>query len=154
MCISTGGVDYSSDYTYLTSLFDQIIVYAVTVEYEPANPYNRGVSTISYPCYVAYDNDALITPTTSVAGLRAQSERGTYFRMFCPDHSFRHTFTRPMWKGPGDTNYPWADLNAIGTSTETSVLGSVFFGSDGTLTASTTYGAVRHMYHVVVQMRF
>ncbi len=154
MCISTGGVDYSTDFTYLTGLFDQIIVYGLTVHYEPANPYNRGVSTISYPCYVAYDNDALITPTTSVAGLRAQSERGSYFKMFSPDHSMSWHVTRPGWKGASNTNYPWADINSIGTSTETSVLGSMFFGSDGTLTASTTYGAVRHIYHVVVQMRF
>lgn len=121
--------------TSIVALFDEVKVAGIHVEFNPVNPYNKGVATVSVPFGLFFDDeDGALAPTNSLTGHAAQVNRGPHFVEFSPDHSMKHTFLRssPM------SQYDWTPTTALGT--EPSTFGSLYVTGDGTNTISTTYG--------------
>jgi len=134
--------------TAIISLFDEVKVAGIHVEYNPVNPYNRGAVTVSVPIALFFDDeDGTLAPTNTLAGQAAQVNRGRQFVEFSPDHSLKHTFTRmsPL------SQYDWTPTSALGT--EPSTLGSLYVTGDGTNTASITYGVMIYRALLHVRMR-
>jgi hypothetical protein len=134
--------------TTIAALFDEVKVAGIHVEYNSLNPYNRGVGVQSNPiCLFFDDEDGTLAPTNTLAGMGALVNRGVQYLEFCPDHSFKHTFTRmaPL------SQYDWTPTSNLGS--EPSTFGSLYVSGDGTNTLNNLYGVMSYRALLHVRMR-
>jgi len=129
-------------------IFDEVKVAGIHVEYHPINPFNRGVSVVSIPIALFWDEVDTFVPTNTSVGMGAQAQRKPLYVEFSPDVSLSHTFMRPS----NLDEMPWTPVNNLGT--QTSTLGGLYVIGDGTNTASTTYGFLQYQFLLQFRARF
>jgi len=152
MSVSSGGVNWSSEYGALISnsgLFDEFKTSELHIRWQPENPYNRGTTTTSDPLCLIYDDENVLSAVTSASNLNIYANRGNNFLSYSPDHSFQHTFRRPAPL----SEYAWSNTSPDST-TVNGMNGSVTLGYDSSvLTISTTYGTMHWTFIVHARMR-
>jgi len=153
MALSTLGVNWTSEYAQViggSALWDEFKTVAIRFKYNPYNPYNRGTTTNSDPIALMYDDENINSSTGSISTMNIWSNRGPdRFVPFSLDHSFEHTFRRPMPM----SEYPWCNSNGD-TTTVNGGNGGVSLAYDNTaLTASIRYGTMQWTFEVMCRMR-
>jgi len=151
LAMSYSGYNFSSEYSAIIALFDEFKCEAVKLQYEPYNPFNRGSSVNSDSFAFIYDDENEISAFTSDSALNVAANRGQdRFVRFSPDHSFRHTFRRPLPM----SQYSWSKNSADSGDSLDGLDGTIALGyNSSSLSISTRYGTLNWTYLIHARMR-